>query len=249
MKITKALKSSLVILILCVIIILVVLCLPITQSLKETVIAEVIGGGVLGVIVSGVFFYLEESNEYQASKDKAKSFYKNKLLLDVSDVKQRGPSIWNLSGYNKFYFDGSHINPLFDVYQDNFNSITDYNAYFPTDKLTTIYGELYKQVRKGYIVGERLENLIRQFVRAEHHKANMIAANDNRMVMYLKAKLFANISDDELKKHLEWKEIPNRANEFLAILSKDDNINSVVNELREIRTTLMDLEKEIFDLI
>lgn len=139
-------------------------------------------------------------------------FYRKK---PQKSTKERGSSIWNLSGLNKFYFDGSYINPLFDVYQSNFSLINDYIAYFPDNKLINKYNKFYKLTRLGYVLGEKLENLIRQHVRAEHHKLNLIAANDTNMVMFIKGNLFAKLSDAELIKHLEWNTVPDRANQFV----------------------------------
>lgn len=222
--------------------------LPLDSSLQSNLISEIIGSGVLGSIVAGIFFYLAEESEYQASKNKAMAFYKNKLLLDINEAGERGPSIWNLSGLNKFYFDGSFINSLFDIYQDNFLSINDYSAYFPKDKLINTYNDFYKVVRRGYVAGEKLENIIRQFVRSEHHKLGLISANDKSMVMFLKGRLFANLPDTELIKHIEWNTVPDRATQFLDQLGKDSPTKTTITDLTNTRTKLVKLEKQILKL-
>src|SRR4051794_40221334 len=110
-----------VIFIFCVLLIL-LFCLFLSgdTDLRNGLIAETVGGGLLGSIVAAVFFYLQESDEYSTGKKKAKSFYDDKLILDLREAFDRNQSPWNLSGLNKFYFDNSRINSLFDIYQNNF---------------------------------------------------------------------------------------------------------------------------------
>ena len=248
METKKLLNFILSIIIICSVSIVIILIVPFSNSFKDGVIAEIIGGGILGTIVAGVFYYLEESDEYQANKSKALSFYMNKLLLDINEAKERGPSIWNLSGLNKFYFDGSHINPLFDVYQSNFNLINDFAAYFPKNKLIKKYNEFYKLTRKGYVLGEKLENLIRQYVRTEHHKLDLISASDISMVMFLKGKLSANLSEAELIKHIGWNTVPKKAIQFTNQLGSNPTAKNLLKDINEIRNLLIKFEKQIFKL-
>jgi len=67
--------------------------------LRDGLIAETVGGGILGSIVAAVFFYLQESDEQNTSKKKATRtfFYEDKLLLDLQEAFDRNPSPWNLS--------------------------------------------------------------------------------------------------------------------------------------------------------
>lgn len=248
MELNKLLKFIALIVIFCGISIAVILASPITEQLRDGIIAEIIGGGILGAIVAGIFFYLEETNEYQASRNKAEAFFNNKLLMDIEEVAERGPSIWNLSGLNKFYFDGTSINPLFDVYQTNYLSINDFSAYFPDNLLIREYNEFYRTIRSGYVLGEKLENIIRQHVRAEHHKQNLIAANDNTAVMYIKGKIFANLPDADLIKHLEWQSVPERATKMLGYFSNDIMVKDVKRKLKEIRVKLIKSSEKIIKL-
>lgn len=244
----KLIKFVLLIIFFCAVSIAIILYVPISESLKDGIVAEIIGGGILGAIVAGIFFYLQESNEFQASKNKAEAFFNNNLLADITEVSERGVSIWNLSGLNKFYFDGSFINPLFDVYQTNHISINDFSAYFPENSLINEYNQFYKLARKGFVLGEKLENIIRQHVRAEHHKQNLIAANDHTTIMYIKGKLFANLPDVDLIKHLEWQAVPNRATSMLNQFESDTNVKEIIEELKGIRVKLMQSSEVIIKL-
>ncbi|MBU0504633.1 hypothetical protein KJ708_01475 [bacterium] len=248
MEVTKLIKFITLIVVLCGICILLIFISPIPDQLRDGIIAEIVSGGILSAIVAGIFFYLQESSEFQASKNKAESFFKNNLLSDIEEVAERGASIWNLSGLNKFYFDGATINPLFDVYKNNLLSINDFSAYFPENTLIKEYNHFYRLTRKGYVLGEKLENIIRQHVRAEHHKQNIIAVNDNTTVMYIKGKLFVNLPDKDLIKHLEWQTVPERAKTMLAQFDSATNLKEVVAQLEEIRAKLMKSSDKIIQL-
>jgi len=249
MQENKLLKFIFFIVIFCGISIVAILVSPISEQLKDGIIAEIVGGGILGAIVAGIFFYLEESNEYQASKNKAKAFFDNQLLMDIGEVAERGPSIWNLSGRNKFYFDGSSINSLFDVYQTNHLSINDFSAYFPNHELIKEYNAFYKLARNGYVLGEKLENIIMQHVRSEHHKLNLISANDSTTIMYVKGRIFANLPDVDLIKHLEWQSVPERAIKMVEQFNGDMSVKEVIKKLTDIRVKLMESSEKIIKLV
>lgn len=248
MEVNKLIKFIALIVIFCEISIVIIFISPISEQLKDGIVSEIVGGGILGAIVAGIFFYLQESSEFQASKNKAESFFNNNLLMDIEEVAERGASIWNLSGLNKFYFDDSSINPIFDVYQTNYLSINDFSAYFPENILIKEYNYFYKSARKGYVLGEKLENIIRQHVRTEHHKQNLIVASDYTTVMYIKGKLFANLPDADLVKHLEWQAVPERASKMLEQFNNDASVKEVIENLRDIRGKLMQSSEKIIKL-
>lgn len=222
--------------------------LPLSDSFKEIVIAEIIGSGMIAVVIAAFSFYLQESKEYRANKQKSVSFLVNKLLPEIEEAIERGNTQWNLSGENKFYFDNSIINPLFDVYQSNFTLINDYSAYYPSNELTSAYGEFYRLTRKGYVFGEKLNNIIYQIVRTEHYKRKVDALNDFTMRSYVKAKLFANFSSESINKYLEWDTAPERAEEILKTASGDKTTTSLSNEIEKIRKKLIKMTIQISKL-
>ncbi|NCN59002.1 hypothetical protein COW99_03090 [Candidatus Roizmanbacteria bacterium CG22_combo_CG10-13_8_21_14_all_38_20] len=245
----RLLKFLLAISLLCLIAIVVInLCTSLSQSLKDGITAEIVGGGIVGGIVAAVFFYLQESDEYQASKMKANSFFEQKLLLDIQEAMDRGPSLWNLSGANKFYFDGSLVNPLYDIYQSNFDQINNHHAYFSKNELINKFDEFYKTTRKGYVLGEKMENLVYQNVRSDHHKRGLISANDPATSSYIRGKLFADMSDEELCKYLEWQSVPERAIELYKTFEKSKDVINLISEIKEIRETLITQIEEIKEL-
>ncbi len=237
--------SLIVISVLCVLAIYITELLSITTTLKEAVIAEIIGSGILGGIVSSVFFYLQELASFQSNVGKSKPVV-SRLTLDIKEANDRGASYWNLSGGIKFYFDFSIINSLYDVYEKHYDSIEEFFPYIGDNKFLKLYSSIYLQTRAGYVLGEKIDNVLRQIVRAAHHKKGLIAANDPSTVAYLKAKLVTNIPDDGIIKHLEWNAVPERASELLSTVKANKEEMKNITEIIELRLKIM---KEIEKLV
>lgn len=216
-------------------------------ALKNSLSLEFIGSGILGAIITAVFFNLQRSDEFDASKIKAETFFKNKLLVDLHDVIDRNPSLWNLDGGKKFYLDASRINSFFDVYQDNFNLANDYSAYFPNQKIINNLNKLYLKVRHCYVLGEKLDDLFRAIIRQIHHSKSIHPANDYDRVKYIKGKLFADIDDEGLKTWLNWTDIPPEAQEALTYSRTQKTITDLISELKQCREELQIIEKDIFE--
>lgn len=223
-------------------------CTNFPQTMKDSLTVEFVGSGLLGGILGFLIFYLQESDEYQASKTKAKSFFEQKLLLDIQEVIDRGDRLWNLSGANKFYFDGSLCNPLYDVYQTNFDQINNHHAYFPENELVKTLDAFYKTIRKGYVLGEKMENIIYQNVRSDHHKRGLISANDPSTRSFVRGRIFADMKPEELCKYLEWKSVPERVTELYSAFEKNTDVNDLVKKIREIREELLKLIKKLESL-
>jgi hypothetical protein len=51
----KLIKFVLLIILFCAVSIAIILYVPISESLKDGIVAEIIGGGVLGAMVAGIF--------------------------------------------------------------------------------------------------------------------------------------------------------------------------------------------------
>ncbi len=218
-------------------------------NFQENLITTIIGSGMIGAIIAGSFYYLQETSEAEASKKKAQSFYQTKLIADIADVKQAGPTLWNLSGAETFYFDQTLINALFDVYRSNFDRANEYLAYFPDDALVGNLKALYVEARKSYIKGKKLDNIINQTVRQHHHSKGLIGANDISTRSYIKAKLFADLTDDSVCKHLEWNAVPERASEALELVRVIEEANKLIKQLQKDRKQIAKIADNIVQII
>lgn len=218
-------------------------------QLRDGLIAETVGGGILGSIVAATFFYLQEVDEYHANKKKSKSFYDDKLILDLREAFDRSESPWNFSGLNKFYYDNSRINSIFDIYENNFGEINEYSAYYTEDKLITVFKEFYREARKGYVLGEKLEGEIYQVVRSENHKRGLISANDPSYQAYLKGHLFAKLPDDMIFKYLEWTRLPDAMPQVIEVVNNRSEIAKLIADVMTVREKLLKKEKIIKSLI
>ena len=219
------------------------------SQLRDALISETVGGGILGAIVAGMFFYLQESGENQTSKKKALSFYEDKLILDINEVFDRAPSAFNFSGLHKFYFDGSRINALYDVYESNFHEINNYKAYYTDNKLVNTFKIFYKEARKGYVLGEKLEGVIYQIVRKEHHKRQVSKANDYNASGYLKGHLFISMEDNDIIKYLDLQSVPARMAEIVEIFKNDVQATELLREVNIARGNLLSREREIENIL
>lgn len=184
-------------------------------SLRDGIIAEIIGGGVIAVFVAGMLLYLESKSQFEGGKSNAFSFLKNKLVLDISDMIERGPTAWTHGSNHAFYFDASFINPLFIIYMDNISKINEFLPYFANDEFIETFNKFYLQVRKGLIKAEKLENFIKNFVRTKNHTSEIDKINDMDAIKYLKTILFAERPVEAIMKHLPWKNIPSYINEYI----------------------------------
>lgn len=218
----------------------IILFLPINENFKENLICEIVGAWILASSVTGFFLYLQEANEFKANKQRALSFYENELLSDLKEVRNREPSAWNLSGGNKFYFDNSRINPLFDVYKKNIKEINNFKTYFPDNQKIKTFEEFYKKARVGYVCGEKIDNLIYQEIRSFHHKNGVSSTNDMKAIGYIKGKLYSDASENELQKHLEWTSTPERMVELEKIIRKNNQILTLVKKHKKIRESLLE---------
>ncbi len=108
-----------------------------------------------------------------------------------------------------------------------------------------MYSKFYRLTRKGYVLGEKLNNRIYQIVRAEHYKRKVHSANDFKMRSYVKAKLFANFSEEAINKYLEWEKTPERTGEVLKAVSDDEVVTSLIDETRNIRKKLVNMTRKI----
>lgn len=250
MEIKKLLKLIGIITGMCAVLII-LFCLMFSDNtqLRDALIAETVGGGILGSIVAGMFFYLQESGEYQTSKKKALSFYEDKLTLDINEVFDRSPSPFNFSGLHKFYFDGSRLNALYDVYENNFNEINNYTAYYSDNLLVNTFKEFYKEARKGYVLGEKLEGVIYQIVRREHHKRQVINANDFNAQGYLKGHLFASMEDSDIIRYLDMQSVPARMSEIVEAFNSNSEAKELLDEVKTARENLLKRENEIENIL
>jgi hypothetical protein len=226
-SLNRAQRSLILIALICAASIILVNWLGIDQNLKYSLIAEIVGSGIVAGLISYFFFELQNANEYEASKNRAEAYYKKKALPDIQEVFETEQSIsWSIDLGKDFYLSASLINPLYKAYEENLDVVIDYQSYFPDDILLRSMDALYLLARKTYTQGALLDNNLRRLIRVEHHKLSIHQMNDGTMLQYLKVKLFAGVSDEEVIQYLDWDTIPDRANDMVDAAQANDEIKA-----------------------
>ena len=170
-------------------------------------------------------------------------------MLDIKEAKVRGSSDWNLSSDKKFYFDGSILNSLYDIYEKHSLEMGEYGSYLKGSDLVSSFNKMYLNMREGYVVGEKIDSILYQIVRSYHHKNDLISANDPPTIAYIKAKLIARMSDDSVIKYLGWKSVPERAVEVLKIATQDKVLKNKTQQIIKLRNDLIKETDKLLELI
>jgi hypothetical protein len=245
-QLKRAQKSLVLIALICAASVLFVNWLGIDQNLKYSVIAEIIGSGIVAGLISYFFFELQNANEYEASKNRAESYYKKKALPDIQEVFESEQSIsWSINLGKEFYLSASLINPLYNAYEENLDVVIDYQSYFPNDVLLKSLDALYLLSRKVYVQGEILDNALRRIIRVEHNKKAIHQMHDGTMLAYVKAKLFAGVPNEEVSQFLDWSNIHDRTEGMIQVIEKDASIKAMLEQLQALRKPSLQLVEVI----
>lgn len=217
--------------------IVVILLLVPDKPLRDSLIAAGVGSGLIAVFVGYVLLRIQAVGDNEANRSKASSFYHTKLKLDLRDALDQEGVTFSLGQGSKFYF-GSMCNAVFDVLEENFESLTEYLAYFPGDvagkKLLEFY-ILYRQLRT---LGEKIDARLTQIVRKHHYENGIDPVNDGNTMNYVKARIATDVEEGELLQHLHWTTVPPRANEALVLIEADQDTLSLMTQLKTERSQL-----------
>lgn len=169
----------------------------ISGNLYDNLFGGVVSAGFVGFIVSVVVILIQEQSNLLAKKQSARVFYETRFLPDIRELFSRNMSEWNLDGGKKFYFDNSYANSIYDLYEKYSEGIFDYHKQFPSNRKVGSVKLIYEKTRMGYVLGEKLDQLISEVIRLELAPKNILEHMDIFYLRYMKAKLFTN-------KPLEW---------------------------------------------
>ena len=244
----KLIKLLLVIVFFCVTSILIVLCIFYNNlNLRDSLISTIVGSGMFGAIVASAFFYLQESNEYNKEKNDIKNLFENKIILNLKEVEIKGPTIYSLDNQKRFYFDGSCINNLFKICDEDIISIKKYFKYFPNDKMAEALLGFYKGTKIGYIAGEKLDEKLKNLIRASHYELGVDSVNDSSVLMYVKGKIYINEDDKNLAKWLGYKDVPERLKKITEEIKSNDDIKKLLEVINTSKELILKLEKFIIE--
>ena len=249
MKIKRLIQFLLNIIAFFVLLIALVFVSSLDYTFKEQLIVEFIGSGLMAAIVSGFFFFVQETGEYQAKKQKSDNFLTYELIPTFKESISRGKSLWMIDSGKEFFFDSSFINPFFDLINKDINEIRDCFSYYPSSHLLNKLLGFYSKARRGYVLSEKTESYLRRFIRVYNHGRGLDLVSDPSVIMYIKGKVFAEQPDEVLVKYLYAKSIPDFMHEAAEVVGHDKELSRMLKELNIVREDLIEDTKNIIDLV
>lgn len=215
------------------------------RSLRDNLIAAIVGSGLIGIVVGAVLLSFKETGEFEASKNKANLFYETKLLLDLREAIDLGPTPFILGQGPEFYFNGNLINAVYQVAENNLEAISNYLAYFPDNLVVDQLRKVYLLYRRATVLAKKLDDGLYQIVREHHHENEIDSFNDNNTKSYIKSKIITELPDSELERHLDWTSIPKSASQALKLVIDNIDIQEQISGVKELRDHLLLLVGEL----
>lgn len=224
--------------------------LTISDQLKDALIAEIVGGGVTALAIGILLLYIQRRGQTTEQVSSGKAFIEGTLIVDIYEAAKRGASLWNLGRgrNNKFYFDNTIVNHLYDVVRGHSERISRYRQVLPTNEILNQSRKLELAIRDGYVIGERLDTILHQIIREGHAKRGVHPANDDPVLSYIKAKLFADLTDDQVVIYLAWPQISEERRQLFEVAYQNDNVKTHVNVLSDMRASLVTKAEELIKL-
>ncbi len=167
-------------------------------TLEENVIGNIIGSGLIALFVSLGLHKFQENLKKAEERKQAFTFYKRRVIPKLKELFSRNPSDWNLNGGKKFYFDNSYANSIADLYeylQDDLNTSYDNLKIY---KLFSLFEQLHNELLSGYVIGEKLDNIIFKIVRIKNATVDIQEHMDNYYTRALKGLLFTSLPIEEI---------------------------------------------------
>lgn len=161
-------------------------------------VIELIGSGILALIVSIFLRKHEKDLQLKHAKDKSKKIFINVINPTVKNTFDRTKSKLNRSSaFNSTaYYDNSYINHLHDVIDKYLGEVKEYSEYNSDDLLSKDLIKFHEKSEEAYRRGEELDILLDKMARA----ANITIDGDvDRIIVYYKAKEYAKFDLEEVK--------------------------------------------------
>lgn len=216
----------------------------ISGNLYDSLVGGIIAAGIIGFIVSVLMFLMQQRTDSFQQKKSAERFYRARLLPAVRELFSRNPSPWNLDGGKNFYFDNSWVNPIFDLYDTFAEEISDYQEVFKDNELINTVASIYRNARVGYVLGEKIDQFLAEFVRKQVSALGERDGMDKYVIRYLKACLFTSEGEPWALAHAGVY-LDHRFRNIYAVLVKDPRIITLQNNIKDARK---DLEEEVLKL-
>ncbi len=160
----------------------------ISGSLFDSLVGGIISAGIIGFIVAFVVYIIQQRSDLLNKKQTATAFYETRFLPDIRELFSRNVSPWNVNGANKFYFDNSYTNSIYDLYEKYTEAIFEYHKIFPRNRIVNCIKLIYRKAREGYVLGEKIDQFLGNRIRLQLAPLNIEDHMDKYLLRYLKAR-------------------------------------------------------------
>jgi len=195
-------SSSELLLLLAVVVVSIIICCKllslslISNNLFDNLIGGIVSAGIIGFFVSFILYMIQEKSQREAKRHSSEIFFETQFLPDVRELFSRRKSNWNVNGGKKFYFDRLYVNSIYDLYEKYRESIHKYRQVFPKNSLVVSVENIHNDLRKGYVIGEKIDQYLSTLVRLTLAPKGIDEHMDVYLIRFLKMKLFSDAPTD-----------------------------------------------------
>ncbi|OFX80135.1 MAG: hypothetical protein A2X20_00290 [Bacteroidetes bacterium GWE2_40_15] len=203
-----------------------------SDQLKESLITELIGAGFITLFVSLAMILIQHLFAVNVEKIRAKRealvWIDSILEPEFQSELQKGATPWEMGEREgaTFYFHNTPINNVYKLIVRHYENIV--KSAEPSDSMFLMCLLEFKQIADDALaLANKIDLELKNKVRTFNKARNAISANDGSLFVYVRAKKFSNLTDEQILNYVEFGSNQTRT-EFMNTLD-----NSIVEAWQE----------------
>lgn len=176
---------------------------------REALIVELIGAGFVTLFVALAMVLIQHlfaaNVERIRAKREALAWIEAIVEPEFKSELQNGATPWNMGEREgaAFYFHDTPINRVYDLIVRHHENIV--KCVGPSDSMFLArLLEIKRIVEEGRAAGDKIDLELRSRVRSFTKARNAISVNDGPLFVYARAKLFSNLTEEQILEYVEW---------------------------------------------